>query len=80
MTPYSIPTLPILFLSPALPSDATMKLRQVPPGKQDYREFLGRDQYLPRIQQMDLTTCAAAKLAFFLNGLMAALVAAFVLI
>ena len=57
-----------------------MKLRKVPKEKQDYREFLGRNEYLPRIQQMDLTTCGTCKLTFVLNGVLAAFIAAYVVL
>lgn len=60
-------------------SDSTMKLKQVPRSKQDHRDFLGRSNYLPRIQQMDLTTCAGCKLVFF-HSILFALIAAYMLV
>ena len=64
-----------------------MKLKQVPPGKnadgeeyRDYRTFLGKKAYLPRIQQMDLTTCGGCKITFVLNAFLAATLAAYVLV
>jgi melanoma-associated antigen p97 len=65
-------------------SDSTMKLKKVPVDKQDYRDFLNRTLYLPRIQQMDLTTCGTCKTfpschLTLLNIILAGLIAAYVL-